>query len=219
VSMPALMTLQTSQWSLLLTGAALMPACGGLLVAKPTVGLALFAAYPRWRTAIGCAALLALSFAILPGWVPEWRSTLATAPHVVAPITRPGGLLVLLALANWKRADARLLVALACVPHTTAPYETIPLFLIPATWLQAWSLWTLAVLAYVAQWASGPYFSQAEYWASGARWIVLLMYLPCTMIVLRRPNVWSEDDQQAMTLPRWLRIGAPWPAREARHTT
>jgi hypothetical protein len=47
VSMPALMTLQTSQWSLLLTGAALMPACGGLLVAKPTVGLALFAAYPR----------------------------------------------------------------------------------------------------------------------------------------------------------------------------
>jgi hypothetical protein len=105
------------------------------------------------------------------------------------------------------------------VPHTTAPYETIPLFLIPATWLQAWSLWTLAVLAYVAQWASGPYFSQAEYWASGARWIVLLMYLPCTMIVLRRPNVWSEDDQQAMTLPRWLRIGAPWPAREARHTT
>jgi hypothetical protein len=198
VSLPALMTLQTSQWSLLLTGAALMPVCGWLLVAKPTIGLALFAAYPRWKSAAGCAALLALSFLILPGWLPVWRATLASAPHVVAPITRPGGLLVLLALLKWKRADARLLVALACVPHTTAPYETIPLFLIPATWLQAGSLWALAILAYVAQSLTGPYLSQAEYWASGARWIVLLMYLPCAVMVLRRPNVWSEEDRAEM---------------------
>jgi hypothetical protein len=195
ISLPALMALQTSQWSLLLTGAALMPACGWLLVAKPTVGLALFAAFPRWKTAVGCALLLALSFLILPEWLGEWRATLASAPHVVAPITRPGGLLMLLALLKWKRADARLLVALACVPHTTALYETIPLFLIPQTWLQACGLWALAVLAYVAQWATGPYLSQAEYWAGGARWIVALMYIPCLIVVLRRPNVWSDADQ------------------------
>ena len=195
ISLPALMALQTSQWSLLVTGAALMPAFGWLLVAKPTIGLALFAAFPRWKTAVGCALLLALSFLILPEWLQEWRATLASAPHVVAPITRPGGFLVLLALLKWKRADARLLVALACVPHTTAPYETIPLFLIAQTWLQAWGLWALAILAYVAQWATGPYASQAEYWAAGARWIVALMYLPCLVAVLRRPNVWSEADQ------------------------
>jgi hypothetical protein len=198
ISLPALMTLQTSQWSLLLTGAALLPACGWLLVAKPTVGLALFAAFPRWKSAAGCALLLALSFLILPEWLGEWRATLSSAPHVVAPITRPGGLLVLLALLKWRRADARLLVALACVPHTTAPYETIPLFLIPQTWLQAWSLWALAVLAYVAQWAGGPYFSQAEYWAGGARSIVALMYLPCLVMVLRRPNVWSTADRELL---------------------
>jgi hypothetical protein len=216
VSLPALMTLQTSQWSMLLTGAALMPACGWLLVAKPTIGLALFAAYPRWKSAVGCAILLALSFAILPGWLPVWRATLATAPHVVAPITRPGGLLVLLALLKWKRADARLLVALACVPHTTAPYETIPLFLIPATWRQASGLWALAIAAYVAQWATGPYLSQPEYWAAGARWIVLLMYLPCLVMVLRRPNVWSEEDEAAITLPKLphsLSSHALWPWR------
>jgi hypothetical protein len=205
VSLPALMTLQTSQWSLLLTGAALMPVCGWLLIAKPTIGLALFAAYPRWKTAVGCAALLALSFLILPGWLPEWRATLASAPHVVAP---------LLALLKWKRAEARLLVALACVPHTTAPYETIPLFLIPATWLQAWGLWACAVLAYVAQWATGPYGSQAEYWASGARWIVALIYLPCLVMVLRRPNVWSEDDLAAK-MPNWTLLTTLWPHRSA----
>src|SRR5256885_7893836 len=53
VSLPALMTLQTSQWSLLLTGAALVPALGFLLIAKPTIGLALFAAAPKVKTAIG----------------------------------------------------------------------------------------------------------------------------------------------------------------------
>jgi hypothetical protein len=212
ISLPALMALQTSQWSLLLTGAALMPAFGWLLVAKPTIGLALFAAFPRWKTAVGCMALLALSFLILPEWLGEWRPTLASAPHVVAPIMRPGGLLVLLALLKWKRTDARLLVALACVPHTTAPYETIPLFLVPQTWLQAWTLWALAVLAYVAQWASGPYFSQADYWAGGARWIVALMYLPCLVIVLRRPNVWSEGD--ASFVP--ARPRAAWPDAAAK---
>lgn len=195
VSLPALMAMQTSQWSPLLTGAALMPWFGWLLIAKPTIGLALFAAFPRWTTAIGCALVLIISFIIWPGWVAEWRATFASAPHVVAPMTRPGGVLVLLALLKWKRPEARLLLALACVPHTTVPYETIPLFLIAQTWLQAWALWALALLAYIAQWWSGPYTSQMEYWTSGAQWIVALMYLPCLAMVMLRPNVWSASDR------------------------
>jgi hypothetical protein len=190
VSLGALMTLQTSQWSLLLTGAALVPGFGWLLIAKPTIGFALFAAFPRWKTAIGCAVLFILSILVWPGWIAEWRATLGSAPHVVPPITRTVGPLVLLALLKWRRADARLLLALACVPHTTAAYETIPLFLIPQTWTQAWGLWALALLAYAAQWASGPYLTQAAYWASGAEWIVALLYLPCLGMILRRPNTW-----------------------------
>jgi hypothetical protein len=193
VSLAALMTLQTSQWSLLLTGAALVPGFGWLLVAKPTIGLALFAAFPRWKTAIGCSALLILSVIIWPTWVSDWRATFASAPHVVAPIMRAGGPLVLLALLKWKRADARLLLGLACVPHTTVPYETIPLFLIPQTWLQASLLWALALLAYVGQWMTGPYLSQTAYWASGAQWIIALLYLPCLGMILCRPNVWSDS--------------------------
>jgi len=192
VSLAALMTLQTSQWSLLLTGAALVPGFGWLLVAKPTIGMALFAAFPRWKTAIGCSALLILSVIIRPTWMSDWRATFSSAPHVVAPIMRAGGPLVLLALLKWKRADARLLLGLACVPHTTVPYETIPLFLIPQTWPQAWSLWSLGLLAYAGQWATGPYPSQAAYWESGARWIVVLLYLPCLGMILSRPNVWSD---------------------------
>jgi len=196
VSLAGLMTLQTSQWSLLLTGAALVPGFGWLLVAKPTIGLALFAAFPRWKTAVGCGILLIVSLLVRPTWVTDWRAGFSSVPHVVAPIFRVGGPLMLLALLKWKRADARLLLGLACVPHTTAPYETIPLFLIPQTWPQAWTLWGLGLLAYVAQWATGPYESQAAYWASGAQWIVFLLYIPCLLVTLSRPNVWSDSHPE-----------------------
>jgi hypothetical protein len=188
VSLPALMALQTSQWSLVLTGAALLPASGWLLAAKPTVGAALFVASPHWKTAIGCAVLLIVSFAVWPGWVVHWRATFETAPHVVAPIMRTGGPLLLLAALKWRRAEARLLLALACVPHTTSLYETIPLFLIPQSWLEAGALWTLSLLANEGRRMSGPYASPLAYYTSGAQWIVWMMYLPCLAMVLRRPN-------------------------------
>ena len=193
VSLPALMALQTAQWSLLLTAAALLPAAGFLLVAKPTIGLALFAAFPSWRTALGCTLLVAASFLVLPGWVTEWRAGFVTVPHIVAPITRWGGPFLLLALTKWKRADARLLLGLACVPHTTALYETIPLFLIAETWLQAWGLWALAIVVYVGQWATGPYPSVSALWSAGQQWIVAVMYLPCLAVVLARRNEWTYD--------------------------
>jgi hypothetical protein len=199
-SLPGLMALQTSQWSPLMTAAALMPSFGWVLIAKPTIGLAFFTAYPRWKTAIGCTLLLILSFVVWPGWVPHWLATFDSAPHIIAPVMRPGGFLVLLALLKWKRPEARLLVALALMPHTTVPYETIPLFLIPQTWLQSFALWVCAVLSYVAQAYTGPYFTQLDYWTSGAKFIVLLMYLPCTAMVLSRPNVWPAREEDATSI-------------------
>jgi hypothetical protein len=201
VSIGAVMAMQTSQWSPLLTAAALTPGLGWLLIAKPTIGLPLFVAFPRWKTAAGCAALFVVSLLVWPHWIGEWRATLVSAPHVVPPLVRKAGPLVLLALFKWKRADARLLVALACVPHNTVLYETIPLFLIPQTWLEASGLWTLALLAYVAQGMSGPYPSQNAYWASGAEWIVALLYVPCLLMVLRRPNVWPAPEPDVDLAP------------------
>lgn len=195
VSLPGLMALQTSQWSPLLAAAALLPAAGWLLAAKPTIGLALFAAFPRRATAIGCGVMLAISIAVWPTWIGEWRATLASAPHVVPPIARIGGPLMLLGLWKWRRADARLLVALSCVPQTTALYETIPLFLVAETWPQASLLWSLALLSFVGQWLTGPYPTVEAHWASGAQWIVALMYLPSLAMVLGRPNVTQSTDR------------------------
>jgi len=38
----------------------------------------------------------------------------------------------------------------------------------------------------------GPYLSQNDYWESGAKWIVLLMYLPSVAMVLWRRNIWCD---------------------------
>ena len=192
VSLAGLLTLQTSQWSLLLTGAALVPTFGFLLIAKPTIGIALFTAFPHWKTAVGCTVLLVLSLLIRPQWPHDWISNFASAPHVIAPIRGWGGPFLLLALLKWRRADARLLLAMACIPHTPAPYETIPLFLIPQTWAQAWTLWALDIAAFAGQVVSGPYVTAAAAWISGAQWEVALLYLPCLAIVLLRPNTWSS---------------------------
>ena len=57
-------------------------------------GLALLAAYPSARAAIGAALFVLLSIVIWPSWVGDWLSGLHTATHIAAPITRPGRLTV-----------------------------------------------------------------------------------------------------------------------------
>jgi hypothetical protein len=187
-SAPFLYAMVFAQWSPLLTGAALVPWAGCLLACKPTIGLALFAAFPRRATLAGGAALVACSLLIWPGWVHEWRAALGGAPNAVAPVTLPGGALTLLALIKWRRPEARLLTVLACVPHTTLLYEAVPLFLVPETWPEAWVLWGGTFLALLGHQRTGPYESQLMWVRTAGLWLLVCAYLPCLVMILRRPN-------------------------------
>jgi hypothetical protein len=213
-SAPFLYAVALSQWSPLLTGAALVPWAGWLLVCKPTIGLALFAAFPRVSTAAGVAFLVALSVILWPGWVHEWRLALAHAPNAIAPLTLPGGPLLLLALARWKRPEARLLAALACVPHTTLAYEAVPLFLVPRTWGEAWVLCGGTFAAFIGHGLTGPYSSQFAWVRAGGIWLIACAYLPCLVMVLRRPNELQAGD--AGSRARMPGTNPPVPARADR---
>jgi hypothetical protein len=136
-SFPFYVASAISQGSPLFVAATVYPGLGVLFAAKPTIGLAVWLYRPQWRIAAAVAAFLVVSWVVQPSWPGEWMAGLGTATHIVAPITYPGGSLVLLALSRWRRPEARLLVALACVPHTTLLYEVLPLFLVPATCGQA----------------------------------------------------------------------------------
>ena len=154
---------------------------------------------------LGGAALLAISLALMPSWPQEWISalqhtslaTVGGTPYF-APIGTGVGPLVVLALLRWRRPEARLVFALACVPQTPLLYETVPLFLVPATIAEGGVLWLGSWIA--AGWLSalGPYGSDAARFAVSAKAIGWCLYLPCVVMICRRPNVG--------TIPRWLAL-------------
>lgn len=189
-SCPLLYAMGLVQWSPLLTASALIPMLGFVFVAKPTIGAALWLYRPTLWAVIGGALLVMVSIAIRPSWIGEWTATLPSATHMVRPIAHGGGPLLVLALLRWRRPEARLLFALACVPQTALLYETVPLFLIPATWTESIFFTALSwvALAVWRQMALPEYFPD-DVLLSVRLIVVPLLYLPCLIMVLRRPNV------------------------------
>jgi hypothetical protein len=189
VSTPFWHAVQTTQWSPLLTAAILLPWGGWLLACKPTTAVWLFAYRPSWRALGLASAMTALSLAVWPAWPWSWLPNLREATYTTVPLTLPGGALALLALWKWRRPEARLLATMACVPQTMLPYEVLPLFLVPKTWIESAILLAGTMLAVVLHRAGEPYASPGAWAAASGAWIVWCVYLPCLAMVLRRPNV------------------------------
>ena len=181
LSAPYLFMVNGTQWSALLTAGALLPWGGFLLACKPSIGAALWCAYPSWRTTILVAAVVLLSLIVAPGWPIEWLQALPGMDHAQAPVTLPGGFLILTALLRWRRPEARLVAALGLVPQTMSLYELVPLFLVVQRWREAWLLWACTAAAFALGRIDGSFIGNAQ-------WVVWLGYLPAVAIVLLQPN-------------------------------
>jgi hypothetical protein len=201
------------QWSPLLGAAFAIPWLGVLLSAKPTIGLAIFFSRPSLWAPLGGLALALLGMLMLPTWPSDWLRAVhhtsllaAGGTPYMAPILTPGGMFAVLLIARWRRPEARLVLALACVPQTPLLYETVPLFLVPQTLVEGGVLWLGSWL--VALWLSlsGPYASDVSRFAASNTAIGWLLYLPCTVMILRRPHVgrvpqWLDVRLQRLRLP------------------
>jgi len=168
-----------------LMGVAGIPWLGFLLAAKPSIGLALFAAYPSRRTLISGAAFVVLSLALMPEWPLRWLHALGTMPQH-APVVMPGGALLLLGFLRWRTPEGRLIGTLSLVPH--GAYDAVVLFLACRTLRQGL---VLAALSWVGAFVSGwlwPHTPAGGMPHSG-RWLVSLvsLYLPALLLVLRQP--------------------------------
>jgi hypothetical protein len=183
----ALATL-SAQWSVLLTAAVLLPPLGFLFVAKPTVGAALWLYRPSRGAVAGGILLLIVSFVVRPSWLAEWVPTLSQTGHMVVPLMHAGGPLLLLALLRWRRPEARMLLALACVPQTALLYEAVPLMLVPASISES-SVFVALTWIVFGLWAPTRSSSTvAQSVAISIEMVVPLLYLPCLIMILRRPN-------------------------------
>ena len=207
---------QVVQWTPLLAGSVAIAPLTLLLVTKPQTGLPIFCARPTWWAVAGGLICIATAFALDPSWIDSWRRSMAfsgghlgtatTGYPYTAPVLLPGGALALLALSRWRRPEARLLVALACTPQSMLLYETVLLFLVPRTFRECA---ILVSLSWVALGLTGrPYPDLAHYAVASGRISTWLLYVPCVVMVLRRPNegalpTWLEDRIAAW--PSWLR--------------
>ncbi|HEU4523810.1 MAG TPA: hypothetical protein VFR62_02255 [Gemmatimonadales bacterium] len=186
------------QWSPLLTAAAVLPALSWIWAAKPSVGAALFAAYPNRRAVLGGLVLVGLTLAVFPVWPMRWLEALRETNHV-APIARPGGVLLLLAILRWRLPEGRLLAGMACVPQTIGLYEALPLFLIPRS---RWQGYLLAGLSYVAAFAQVlvvPRQPGVSWEATNAeRWpfAFCFLYLPALGILFFSTRKYAAQPRQ-----------------------
>ena len=197
------MAVVLGQWTPWLVLAILWPPLGFLLASKPTLGAACFAYRPTSRAFVGGVVIMLASLALWPSWPLLWLRNLGRVIEHPAPITAPFGILLCLAVLRWRRAEARLLLAIACVPQLLLFADQLPLMLVGRSARQA------ALLA-LGGWVAALFWFVQEAHKFGAVWfatpyVLAGCYLPALWIVLRQPN--------QGTIPLWLeRWVARWPA-------
>lgn len=209
LSAPMIMAIESVQWAPLLAASFVLAPIGIFDVAKPTIGAALFVARPTRWPIIGGAVLTAIAFALQPAWLSDWHHAFAPGRslrplHFTAPVLQPGGFLLLATALRWRRPEARLLLALSCVPQTLIMYEALPLFLVPESVLE---VTLLVILSYATQVIAVLSSAGTDMLFTGGRWLIAL-YLCAAVMVLRRPNLgplpeWLE--RRIVGWPSWLR--------------
>jgi len=201
-----------AQWSPGLLAATSLPWLGFLVAAKPNIGLAVVAGASSRRAFIvltsTALAITVLSFIVMPGWFASWRDATRDTPHIRPLAATFVGPLLLLAALRWRRPEARLLLTLAVVPMNPGLYEGVLLFAVPASAIEAT---VLALGSWFVDPISQSRFVTATGFGAIGQAMLVCMYLPALLFVLRRPNegpafAWIEHTAQH--LPGWLR-GTP----------
>jgi hypothetical protein len=192
---PAYQAYFSVQWSPLLSAAALCGPALGILAAKPNAAIPLLAFQSDRRSlawgAAGAALLCIVAFVLVPSWPVDWWRTISSAPDMKqyrVPMLSLWGLVLWLPVLRWRRREARLLFVMACVPQNFFFYDQLPLLLVAQTPVEVVSLALLSLIGKLLMGdpLGGP--SPAEWSEILFSIVVAFGYLPCILLVLRRPN-------------------------------
>jgi hypothetical protein len=190
------MCLWRTQWSLYLTAAYFVPLAALFLIAKPNIALAILSGLRSRRqlvvTVIAGVVLVVVALLARGDWIGHWISALLSKEFVSAPISNPGGFLLLLSLLRWRRPEARVFAALVAIPQTPSFYDLVPLIVIARNMREVSFLSLLTSILFCAVLGLGPAPNYYEFTHRIELLAVWIVYLPALVMLLRRPNV-SED--------------------------
>lgn len=200
------MAVVLGQWTPWLVLAMLWPGLGFFLASKPTLGLACFTGRPTVAALVGGGAITLLSLALWPAWPWLWLHNLRAVVEHPSPVAAPFGALLFLAALRWRRSEARLLLALACVPQLLLFADQLPLMLVARSRREAALLtiggWIAAVCWFVRE---SDKFGAVSF---AAPYVLAGCYLPALWIVLRQPNqghLPESVERKIASWPPWLR--------------
>jgi hypothetical protein len=200
------MAVVLGQWTPWLVLAMLWPALGFLLASKPTLGAACFAYRPTIQAFVGGAVITLASLVLWPSWPVQWLGNLEFVVEHPSPLAAPFGLLLCLAALRWRRAEARLLLAMACVPQLLLFADQLPLMLVARSAREAALLaiggWIAAIFWHVRE---ADKFGAVSF---AAPYVLVGCFLPALWIVLRQPNEGVIPDwleRRVASWPTWLR--------------
>ena len=180
-----------AQWSILFTAALFIPWLSVAFAAKPQLGIPILAgASSRQGVAtalISATVLWCISLALNPTWPGEWLALIRNADQLVAPVVRPGGFVLLLALLRWRRPEAWLIAFMATMPQTSYPYNLLPLLAIGSTYRESAFLSIASSVGALSMVYLSDAVGTPAAVTAGHALLIGLGYLPAVILVLRRP--------------------------------
>ena len=187
-----IVAVRACQWAPIMGAAMLVPSLAWLYSFKPNIGTALALSTGSKKSlkvaVLGTTILFAIGFILLPSWPLSWLREVhvGTQTELTAPILRPFGFLILLAVLRWRQAEARYLLVFACIPQTASWYELFTLLLVARTKREAQFLSLTSSIGYMAQIAlleDGFLLTRTV-----GVLMILFGYIPAVAVVLRRKN-------------------------------
>jgi len=170
--------LLTVQWAPLIMAAALLPWLSPVCLAKPQIGMPIALAYPSWKGWLGGAVLVAVSFLLMPNWLPRWLGGIGSHTHFVPLLILPGPILL---LSLWRRdKDSHLLLLTSIAPQHWF-YDSFILWLIPRNRREM-------IATAALSWGAGisSYYHQPDNWEQAGLLALWWIYFPMLGILLVR---------------------------------